>query len=591
MSVAAASPDARSNDWVVRVSHDVARTTVVLGNPARAGAAQILLAGDIQAPAAISSDPTAIVALIEREGLSALETLRGRFALAILEPSACRVRIVRDLVGSHPLFYTRTPDAFIFASSMALLRRQPGVDPAFNRVAIADHLCKRWPDKHETFFAQIKRLPAGWHATVSSGGLALARYWHPAGDRIDWLPDAEVDRFDALFDQAVARGLARGRAGIFLSGGFDSVSVAAVASDLAQRHGQPAPLALSLGFPDPSCNEQPIQASVARTLDLPFHLQPFADAAGARGLLAEGLDLNQHLSAPLFNSWMPAYLSLVREARADGVTSILTGEGGDEWLGATPFFAADLLARGDLIGLLRMARTWKRSYRDSWGSVIHGTVWNFGLRPLLGAVCARVAPTRWDDGRARRAMGAVPDWVAPNAELRAEQWRRARAALPDPRPAGGFYHRESAVFLDHPLNAWLFEEQHQIGQILGVQYTHPYWDADLVAHVYRVRPERLNDGNRTKALVRQTVDRRFPALGFERQRKVAALDFFVSILRREGPALGERIADFSALGSLGLVAPDGARAFMRAAWTGTSREMGAAWNLINMESWVRAQAA
>jgi hypothetical protein len=120
---------------------------------------------------------------------------------------------------------------------------------------------------------------------------------------------------------------------------------------------------------------------------------------------------------------------------------------------------------------------------------------------------------------------------------------------------------------------------------------HPYWDADLVAHVYRVRPERLNEHHRTKALVRQTVARRFPALGFERQKKVAAMDFFASILRREGPALGESVADFRGLASLDVVRPEGARQFMRAAWGQSARELGRAWSLVNMEVWVRQQLA
>ena len=87
----------------------------------------------------------------------------------------------------------------------------------------------------------------------------------------------------------------------------------------------------------------------------------------------------------------------------------------------------------------------------------------------------------------------------------------------------------------------------------------------------------------------QTVARRFPALGFERQRKVAAMDFFASILRSEGPVLGETIADFRGLASLDVVRPEGARRFMRTAWGQSARELGMAWNLVNMEVWVRQQ--
>ena len=69
-----------------------------------------------------------------------------------------------------------------------------------------------------------------------------------------------VERFQAALDRAVARAVDGGRAGIFLSGGLDLVSVAAVAADQAERSGHERPVALSLGFPDPACNEENITA-------------------------------------------------------------------------------------------------------------------------------------------------------------------------------------------------------------------------------------------------------------------------------------------------------------------------------------------
>ncbi len=362
-----------------------------------------------------------------------------------------------------------------------------------------------------------------------------------------------------------------------------------MAADLARRAGHRPPLALSLGFPDPACDERVIQTSVASALATPLHLAPFFEAAGPRGLLGEGLALNAGLSAPLFNNWMPAYLSLVRYARRRDVTVLFTGEGGDEWLGATPFFGADLLRLGRIGGLVRMARTWKRSFRQDWLTVLRGTLWRYSLRPLAGLWCHRLAPDWWDERRARKVSRATPDWISPDPALRALQHVRARAGLAPADPPGGFYSRESRLFLDDPLTTRLFEEQHELVRELGVRFVHPYWDPDLVAHMYRVRPERLNEHDRSKAVVRQTLARRFPQLGFERQRKVAALGFFTSILRRDAPALGAQVADFSGLAGLSIVQPDAARRFLDRAWGGTAREMGEAWNLVNTEVWIRAQ--
>jgi hypothetical protein len=201
----------------------------------------------------------------------------------------------------------------------------------------------------------------------------------------------------------------------------------------------------------------------------------------------------------------------------------------------------------------------------------------------------RLAPEQWDRRRAAKVHAAIPTWVTPDPTLRRAQFDRALRSLAPADPVGGFYGRESRLFLDHPLTSWQFEEQYQLGARLGIRYVHPYWDPDVLALAYRTRPERLNLGGRSKGLVRQTMARRFPTLGFERHRKVTALTFFANLARAEGPPLGEAHADFRGLASLGVVDAARARHFMRTAWSGTPHEVGRAWNLVNLESWTRRQ--
>jgi asparagine synthase (glutamine-hydrolysing) len=591
-------PRAAADDWVVRVSRDAADVQIAHGQPSGDADLQVVFAGQLYdtpevgagTGVALVADPAeAIQRAFRQRGDALLPSLRGRFAFVVIDRTTQTIRAVRDPLGAHPLLYALTPREIVFSSNAALLRRQAHVSSELSRAAIADHLCKRWPDPHETFFEHIRRVPPGWQARVTRAGLSLDRYWNPSGDRIEWLPDEEVERFDALLEQAVARGLAAGPTGIFLSGGFDSVSVAAVAADLAARAGASQPLALSLAFPDPSCDERAIQTSVARTLGLPLHIEGLHDAAGPRGLLAAGLELNRELPTPLFNNWMPAYITLAAHARAQGTTTILTGEGGDQWLLASSYLAADLIARGNIRGLVRLARTWRRSYHLSRWTAFREASWTFGLRPLAGAVCAQFGPARWDDRRAERIVAAQPAWLAPDAALHDLQRARARAALPEARPAGGFYERECRSVLARAVEAWQFEEQHDIGRQLGVRYVHPYWDADLIGHLYRVRPERLSQNGRTKALVRRTVDRRFPALGFQKRQKVMATDVFANILRTQGPALSATLDDFSALASLEVVRPADAKRFVDASWGGSPRTLATVWTLINMEHWARRQ--
>src|SRR4030095_13739149 len=96
-------------------------------------------------------------------------------------------------------------------------------------------------------------------------------------------------------------------------------------------------------FPDPLSNEEVVQRGVAAQLGLPQVVKPFFEATGTEGLLGPALTLSSSLSCPLMNTWLPAYYQLALEGKKRGCQAILTGGGGDEWLGLSPLLAADLL--------------------------------------------------------------------------------------------------------------------------------------------------------------------------------------------------------------------------------------------------------
>jgi asparagine synthetase B (glutamine-hydrolysing) len=82
-----------------------------------------------------------------------------------------------------------------------------------------------------------------------------------------WASEDELSRFTPVLATAVSRCLSVGADSLALSGGFDSVSVAAVA---AEQLRESAPLhAVSLRFTDASCDEAETQTQVARALGMP----------------------------------------------------------------------------------------------------------------------------------------------------------------------------------------------------------------------------------------------------------------------------------------------------------------------------------
>jgi asparagine synthase (glutamine-hydrolysing) len=535
------------------------------------------LAERLGLPATVT--PAALVAAaFDRWGAEMFGHLRGTFAIAIADAHAREVLVARDHAGCQPLFYARHDGRVSFAASARALVALPGVSRGFNRVAIADTLCRRHPDAGETLFEAVRRVPSAAFVRIAGGTLAIHEYWTPLGDEND--KRYAFDRFLALQKQAVRRARDGQHSAIYLSGGLDSVSIAMVDADLARKSHQPSSLALSLALPDPECRERPLQESVARTLGVRQHVMEFDEALGRENLIAQALAFNAHLSAPVHALWTPAYVALARAGRALGATSIMTGIGGDEWLSASPYVVADLLARGQVVAAARFVRAWRRS-ENGRGLILHR-----GLRPLVGSWLAQLAPDAWSRRRTRRAVANDPAWIAPDETLRDVQRSRAHAALAAARPAAGFAAVEHVWNLRHAAALHEKEEYAELGRLVGVQFRHPYYDADLVEFLCRAPISVLNTGGWLKGLVRSQLGDRLPGLGFERQRKVLATGFHRSTLERAWREYGPRLIRVPLLAELGVVDPHGVA---RLAAQSDARAMSRLWDVLNVETWLRYQ--
>lgn len=534
---------------------------------------------------------TAVLDRFRAEGERCLPAIEGEFALAIWDAERETLLLVRDPVGITPLFYARAGDDLVAATSLADVVSQKGVPDALSVPALADHICHRWPDPAETFYEAARRVPSGHRLLFRRGTTDVRRYWHPAppGQPVDWIYNG-ADRFDEALDQAVERAAGSGRTGIYLSGGLDSVSVAAVAADQAAKGTIASPLALSLVFPSGQANEEPVQREVARRLGLEHLLLPFDEAVGGDGLLQAALEASSEADTPVMNIWFPAYRSLAAKAVNAGCRTAVTGGGGDEWLGVSPLLAADFMRRGDLAGLFRLWRHTSRSFRLSPTATLRNMLWTFGGKPILADLAERHAPSLLARHRVRRRQGLTPAWVAPDPSLRATLTERLEAGAPGHRH-GSFYLREGHISLDHALMSMEMEEIFDSGRKTGLPVRMPYWDAQLVDVLYRTPPAALNEGGRSKGLVRTMLARRFPDLEFERQRKVLATSFFADTLEGQIRSAWQRLGGLESLTGLGIVDEMALHSELNDIFRERQhREIGRLWNLLSLEAWVRGRS-
>jgi asparagine synthase (glutamine-hydrolysing) len=539
-------------------------------------------------------DAGLILEAYRRLGRDVLPRMKGRFVLLIWDGTSGELLCARDRLGAYPLFWAERDGELLLSSGIEDLVSRPAVSTEFNRTVLAEHLSSRWPSLEDTHYAAVRRVPPGNLMSFGAGPPTSYRYWDPVPtpDSDSWISERELGQFDEAFYQAVQRCLDLGPAGIFLSGGLDSVSVAVVATDSHHTRQMPPPWGLSLVFPHPDTNEEAVQRGVARKLGIPQLLLGYDEAVGPRGRVLAAVDGSRTAPIPLVGLWPPAYWRLAAEGRERGCRVILTGGGGDEMLSFSPYLAADHLRTLNLPGLWGLFSARRRASSVSAARMARLVFWSHAARPLLqrsvrralNAVAPSLLRARWR----RQIREGTPPWVRPDPDLVNELEARAEREVASWPPRSSFYYHESRSWLDHPVASVEMERIFEDGRLAGVPILEPFWDADLQEFLYHVPPELLIQGGRTKGLIRGMLDRRFPELGFGQQKKVVGARFAFETFESEVPKALREMGGAPGLAQLGIVdqrrLEEALARFSVAPDRETSNQL---WHVLSVEAWVR----
>lgn len=608
-------PILHTNSWTARYTEAAGIEVCRVESPgpltAERGPLTVLLHGELYdrpellqrwelAPDA--SDADIVLAAWHRHGAECLSSLRGIFSLLVRDRDRGELVAARDAMGTQPLFHTRQGASWWFSNDFDAIVRSPGAERRLSREVIACHLTYRWPQAHETLYDDVSRVPMSHALFIRAGAERYERYWHPPIPELetDWIREDVGAGFAEVFDRAVRRRVRLGRPGIFLSGGLDSVSVAAFATESCRRNGESLPLALSLEFPG-DLSERPIQTGVAKALGIEQIMMNFEEAIGTERILPAALEVARDWPTPWFHFWQIVYLSLARTGSAAGVRVLLSGGGGDEWLTVDPRWGSDLIWRLDLPRLYRHLRTSRRSFNTSLLPMLRANLWTHGVKPLglsamvhgLRAVSRR-GHERFLDWYARRQMSVIPDWFLPDPELRERIRQRVRHYVheekPWARPGQNYINLMHSTH--HPIMETETEGHFQMSRESGTRMLLPFWDVDVMAFLRRVHPDALTHGGRSKGPVRGALSARFPDLGFDRQKKLLAGNRFAKLMKADAPAAYRSLDGLRTLREMGVVDSDRFKAQVVDRLDGPVEMMAQTqlWIALRFESWIRAHA-
>jgi asparagine synthase (glutamine-hydrolysing) len=195
------------------------------------------------------SDTEVIVHGFEEWGIDVLQRLRGMFAIGIWDARERALWLARDRIGIKPLYWTLHHGRLSFASEIKALLEDPQQERAIDEESLYHYLSFLTTPAPNTLFRGIRKLPGGtWLRVSADGAVREQRYWD-VWDGVEPLTGVGEDEIaervlDELRTSVQLRKLADVPVGVFLSGGIDSSTNAALFSE-----GEGAPVkTFSIGY-------------------------------------------------------------------------------------------------------------------------------------------------------------------------------------------------------------------------------------------------------------------------------------------------------------------------------------------------------
>lgn len=182
------------------------------------------------------TDDSIILSAFDKWGYDCVNYLMGDFAFAIWNKETQELFCARDHLGVKPFNYYFNANTFVFSSDISAILAQMDLDFTLDEQQIADTLSIIKSEKFRSSYQEIQKLPPAHYLTLKDGKLELKKYWKLEPQNINRQRDIEViNEFKNLLIESVKCRLSNiPNAGAELSGGIDSSSVTAIASQFTQ---------------------------------------------------------------------------------------------------------------------------------------------------------------------------------------------------------------------------------------------------------------------------------------------------------------------------------------------------------------------
>ncbi|MCI8315321.1 MAG: asparagine synthase (glutamine-hydrolyzing) [Lachnospiraceae bacterium] len=274
-------------------------------------------------------DTEVILAAYLKWGIACVDRFQGMFAIALYDKETGTLFLVRDRIGKKPLYYWQDGSNIVFASELKPIMEYPSFPKKIRKDVIKRYLYQQCINEPDSIFENVYKVEPGQIVQFQSGKLSKQKYWDIASvyhtkkqEPVGSYKQAKEELKAILKDSVKKRMIADVPVGAFLSGGYDSSLVTAIAQEVSFGPVK----TYSIGFEEERYNEAKYAKAVAKHLGT-NHTEFFIDEKSMFDLVDS---IPKYYDEPFADSsQIPSML--VAGLAAKDVTVVLSGDGGDEF--------------------------------------------------------------------------------------------------------------------------------------------------------------------------------------------------------------------------------------------------------------------
>jgi asparagine synthase (glutamine-hydrolysing) len=450
------------------------------------------------------SDAQIALAAYNRWATLCFSRIVGDWALTVWDAVEQRLLLARDFAGVRQLFYSLESCRVTWSTAVdplvLLAERKFYISEEF----VAGYL-STYPAVHLTPFVGISAVPPGTYVQITPGAVSTHAYWSFDPSRqVRYLTDPQYEEhFRSVFAQAVRRRLRSVNPVLAeLSGGMDSTSIVCMADAIIAQGNAETPRLDTISYYDdaePNWNERPYFTLVENKRGRHGH---HIDIGGTSGAF-ETPDDDTFFPMPGYDERaIGRARNLHRSLEASKSRELLSGIGGDEFLGGVP------TPTPELQDLIVQFRWWRLARQLFEWSLQKRVPWMY----LAGEAMEEFLP---QSIRKLYKRPRIPPWLSPDFVRRTADalWADThRTNLLSPAPSfqsnvGNFEHLKRCLNVFH------------LNVIANCRISYPYLDRDLLTFLFSIPRDQIVRPHQRRSLMRRSLVSIVPAEIVARKRK------------------------------------------------------------------------